>query len=96
MTVSSCVFWELHCCLVALLTGALEGEDPAGARWFVVEEVEAVCEPAEGQRGLLWADEEFRLVDYTTELQTRCLNVLLLVDATMSLNTQLSVQHRTS
>lgn len=81
---------------MALLTGALEGEDPAGARWLVAEEEEAVCEPAEGQRGLLWADEEFRLVDYTTELQTRCLNVLLLVDATMSLNTQLSVQHRTS
>lgn len=81
---------------MALLTGALEGEDPAGARWFVVEEVEAVCEPAEGQRGLLWADEEFRLVDYTTELQTRCLNVLLLPGATMSPSNHLSVQHRTS
>lgn len=84
------------CCPVALLTGALEGEDPAGARWLVAEEEEAVCEPAEGQRGLLWADEEFRLVDYTTELQTRCLNVLLLPGATMSPSNHLSVQHRTS
>lgn len=81
---------------MALLTGALEGEDPAGARWLVAEEEEAVCEPAEGQRGLLWADEEFRLVDYTTELQTRCLNVLLLPGATMSPSNHLSVQHRTS
>lgn len=60
-----------------------------------MEVEEAVDDPAEGQRDLLPVDQECRLVCSTTELQHRCLKVLMLLDTTMSLNAHLSVHHHT-
>lgn len=64
--------------------GALEEEEPAGAHWVAVEAEEAVGDPAEEQRGLSSADQEFHLVYSMIELQHRCPKDLILPDTTMS------------
>lgn len=88
--------WEPHCSPLALMTGALEAEEAAGVRWSaaVVEVGEAAGDPAWEQGEPSAPEAQSRLVYSTAELQHRCLNVLVLLNARMTPNTHLTVHHR--
>lgn len=78
------------------MTGALEGEEAAGARWSaaVVEAGEAADDPAWKQGEPSSPEPQSRLVYSTAELQQHCLNVLVLLNARMTPNTHLRVHYR--
>lgn len=85
--------WEHRCSPLTLMRGAPEA---AGVRWSVavVEAVEAAGDPAWEQGEPSAPQPPSRLVYSTAELQHHCLNVLVLLNARMPLNTHLTVQHR--